>query len=50
MIWDWNNPVGLGVFFVMCAAALLMVGLATFFMARGGLPFARIAERQSNRR
>jgi hypothetical protein len=34
MIFDWNNPIGLGLFFMECAAALLMVGAMSLLLSQ----------------
>lgn len=33
MIFDWNNPIGLGLFFLECAGALLMLGTTLWMLS-----------------
>lgn len=50
MVWDWNNPIGLGLFFLMCAGAVMLLGAAVWLLTRAGLPWADHLARRSNRR
>lgn len=33
MIFDWNNPIGLGVFFLECTGALLMLATSLWLLS-----------------
>lgn len=47
MVWDWNNPIGLGLFFLMATGAITLLSLALWLITRAGVPYAT---RRNNRR
>jgi hypothetical protein len=34
MVWDWNNPIGLGLFFLMCAATVALLSFSAWLVSR----------------
>jgi hypothetical protein len=35
MSWDWNSPIALGLFILMCGGAVVLVGLGIGLMTAG---------------
>lgn len=34
MVWNWDNPIGLGLFFMMCTASVIGLTFAVWLMSR----------------
>jgi hypothetical protein len=51
MTWDWNSPIALGLFIIMCGGAFVLVGIGIGFMAAGSARVRSVTtERAATRR
>ena len=50
MTWDWNSPIALGLFILMCGGAVVLVGLGIALMSAGGARVMSVLPGNNSRR
>ena len=50
MTWDWNSPIALGLFILMCGGAVVLVGIGIAFMTTGAARVTAASAAKADRR